>query len=157
MKLKPFLLDQWLASHEHPPIEFNLAGSTGPRWTLGEVLDLEAASRERLFASDVVYAPSAGKQFLREAIAWMQGVEADQAGFPPYAAIPEALGLEVRPCYLRGEAGYAIDFADDRGIQFVSDEVFHPIYHIRPGISAGMLPHATVIGTRRKLPAVMGR
>jgi hypothetical protein len=42
MKLPPFLLDHWLAAHEFssPPIRFNLASSTGPAWTLGQLLAL---------------------------------------------------------------------------------------------------------------------
>ncbi len=223
MKLTPFLLDRWLRDHEDPPLELNLGGSTGPHWTLGEVLDLDAGSRGRLFGTDVVYAPSAGTRSLREAIAGMQAVEAEHVlvvaggseallhvffdaaepranvlvpfpGFPPYAAIPEALGIEVRPYHLRRDAAYRIDFdeverladsntrvllvnsphnptgatlgleemrrlhdfAADRGIQFVSDEVFHPIYHGRPGASAVALPQATVIGDLSKAFSLSG-
>lgn len=45
MRLKPFLLDMWLDTYEHD-IEFNLAASEGPRWTLSEILDL-AGGEER--------------------------------------------------------------------------------------------------------------
>ena len=38
MQLKPFLLDIWLAKYEHD-VEFNLASSEGPRWTLNEILE----------------------------------------------------------------------------------------------------------------------
>jgi aspartate/methionine/tyrosine aminotransferase len=37
------------------------------------------------------------------------------------------------------------DFTASRGIQLVSDEVYHPIYHGRETRSAARLPHATVI------------
>ena len=39
MELPPFLLDHWLAAHEFsdPPIRYNLASSTGPRWTLHDL------------------------------------------------------------------------------------------------------------------------
>ena len=37
------------------------------------------------------------------------------------------------------------EFTCARGIQLVSDEVYHPIYHGRPTRSASRLPHATVI------------
>jgi hypothetical protein len=42
MKLAPFLLDQWLTQKftADPPIEFDLGSSTGPVWTLRELLDL---------------------------------------------------------------------------------------------------------------------
>ena len=229
MKLKPFLLDRWLQDHADPAIEFYLGGSTGPHWTVGEVLDLEEGSRDRLFGADVVYAPTAGATALREAIARLPNAEADARveaehvivvaggsealllvfflaaapgtnvivpfpGFPPYSAIPEALGVEVRPYHLRHEADYRVDveeierladrqtalllvnsphnptgatldddemrrlhdFAADRGIQFVSDEVFHPIYHGRPGASAVGLPQATVIGDLSKALSLSG-
>jgi len=37
------------------------------------------------------------------------------------------------------------EFTSSRGIQLVSDEVYHPIYHGRATKSAARLPHATVI------------
>src|SRR5436309_4655799 len=37
------------------------------------------------------------------------------------------------------------EFTASRGIQLVSDEVYHPIYHERAMKSAARLPHATVI------------
>ena len=39
MQLKPFLLDAWLDQYEHD-IEFNLAASTGPAWTVNDILAL---------------------------------------------------------------------------------------------------------------------
>ena len=39
MQLKPFLLDVWLDQYEHD-IEFNLAASTGPDWTVSGILAL---------------------------------------------------------------------------------------------------------------------
>ena len=44
MKLPPFLLDQWLQQKfsANPPIEFDLGSSTGPTWTLRELLALGA-------------------------------------------------------------------------------------------------------------------
>src|SRR5215472_5160816 len=39
MQFKPFLLDTWLDRYEHG-IEFNLAASTGPTWTVNDVLAL---------------------------------------------------------------------------------------------------------------------
>ncbi len=37
------------------------------------------------------------------------------------------------------------EFTSSRGIQLVSDEVYHPIFHGEPTKSASRLPHATVI------------
>lgn len=71
MNLPPFLLDRWLHDQKDPPIAFNLGGSTGLHWTLGDVLDFEPGSRERLFGSDVLYTPSAGTESLRAAMAEM--------------------------------------------------------------------------------------
>jgi hypothetical protein len=46
MDLPAFLLDQWTSRFAvaSPPIACNLAGSTGPRWTLGEVAALGDAA-----------------------------------------------------------------------------------------------------------------
>jgi aspartate/methionine/tyrosine aminotransferase len=126
MKLRPFLLDQWLSRHSELPIEFNLGGSAGPPWTLRDLLQLDGEdARERLFESYATYGLSAGGSALRQAIGVMRGVPAEQVlvvaggsealfhtfflaakpganvivpdpGFPPYHALPEAFGLEVR-------------------------------------------------------------
>jgi aspartate/methionine/tyrosine aminotransferase len=42
------------------------------------------------------------------------------------------------------------EFASQRGIQLVCDEVYHPIYHGRETLSAARLPHATVINDLSK-------
>ena len=48
------------------------------------------------------------------------------------------------------------DFAAERGIQLVNDEVYHPIDHGRPTKSAARLPHATVIGDLSKALSLPG-
>ena len=48
------------------------------------------------------------------------------------------------------------DFTSSRGIQLVSDEVYHPIYHGRETKSAARLPHATVISDLSKAFSVPG-
>jgi aspartate/methionine/tyrosine aminotransferase len=212
MQLKPFLLDMWLDSYEHN-IEFNLAASTGPSWTLNEILDLAGdEERERFLHHKVVYSRPAGAEGLRAAIAEMHGVTIDsvqvvtgaseallvlmwlaaepganvilpQPGFTTFSALPESLQVEVRHYGVRKENDFRIDieeikkladgntrlvlvnsphnptgatindeeldnlheFTSSRGIQLVSDEVYHPIYHGRPTKSAARLPHATVI------------
>lgn len=212
MQLKPFLLDMWLDSHEHD-IEFNLAASEGPRWTLNEILSLVGEEeRERFLNHKLGYSRPAGAEGLRAAIAEMQGVEAEavqvvtgasealvvlmwlaaepganvilpRPGYPPFSALPESLGLETRYYTLRKENEFRIDveeikkiadrntklilvnsphnptgatvsdaeldslheFTSSRGIQLVSDEVYHPIYHGSATRSAARLPQATVI------------
>ena len=212
MQLKPFLLDMWLDSYEHD-IEFNLAASTGPSWTLNEILNLAGVEeRERFLNHKVVYSRPAGAEGLRAAIAEMHGVNADtvqvvtgasealvvlmwlaaepganvilpQPGFTTNSALPESLQMEIRYYGIRKENDFRIDveeikkladentrlilvnsphnptgatisdeeldhlhdFTSSRGIQLVSDEVYHPIYHAQPTKSASRLPYATVI------------
>jgi aspartate/methionine/tyrosine aminotransferase len=212
MQLKPFLLDMWLDTYEHD-IEYNLAASEGPRWTLNEVLSLASEEeRERFLNHKLGYGRPAGADGLRAAIAEMQEVDIDtvqvvtgaseallilfwlaaEAGanvvlpkpcYPPFSALPESLGIEIRYYAVRKENGFRIDldeikrladrntklillnsphnptgatmsdaefdslheFTASRGIQLVSDEVYHPIYHGQATRSASRLPHATVI------------
>ncbi len=212
MQLKPFLLDMWLDAWEHD-IDFNLAASTGPSWTLNEILGLATEEeRERFLNHNLVYSRPAGAAGLRAAIADMQGVPVDavqivtgaseallvlmwlaaepganviipQPGFTTFSALPESLHLETRCYAVRRENGFRIDideikqladrntklvlvnsphnptgatvsdaeldslheFTSSRGIQVVSDEVYHPIYHGQATKSAARLPHATVI------------
>jgi aspartate/methionine/tyrosine aminotransferase len=80
MKLPPFLLDHWLAAHEFadPPIRYNLASSTGPGWTLGELLALDGGSaRQDLETLKLSYAPPQGGAGLRQRIAALHGVDPD--------------------------------------------------------------------------------
>ena len=223
MQLKPFLLDTWLDQYEHD-VEFNLAASTGPTWTVNDILALaDDETRSRFLNHNLVYSYVAGPDSLREAIAEMQGVpvEAVQVvtgaaeallvvmwlaaepganvilplpGFATFSALPESLGLETRFYRLRRENGFRIDpdeikrladsktrvilvnsphhptgatigdgemetlhdFAKERGIQLVCDEVYHPTYHGRQSKSAARLPHATVIGDLSKAFSLPG-
>src|SRR5579872_4140118 len=212
MQLKPFLLDMWLDTYEHD-IEFNLASSEGPRWTLNEILGLASEEKRQDFLNHkLAYSRPAGADGLRAAIADMHEVDVEtvqvvtgaseallilfwlaaepaanvvlpQPGYPPLSALPESLGLEIRRYSVRSENNLRIDldeikqlvdrntkfilvnsphnptgatisdaeldslheFTASRGIQLVSDEVYHPIYHGEPTRSASRLPHATVI------------
>jgi aspartate/methionine/tyrosine aminotransferase len=212
MELKPFLLDKWLDTYERS-IEFNLASSTGPSWTLKEILSLSSDEERELFLNHkLVYGCPAGAESLRAAIADMQQVDVDhvqvvtgaseallvlmwlaaepganvilpQPGFTTFSALPESLGLETRYYTVRKENGFAMDVGEikkltdrhtklvlinnphsptgaimsdaeldslhehtsSRGIQLVSDEVYHPIYYGQAAKSAARLPHATVI------------
>jgi aspartate/methionine/tyrosine aminotransferase len=216
MQLKPFLLDMWLATYEHD-VEFNLASSEGPAWTLDEILSLGSEEdRHRFLNHTLHYSRPEGADGLRAAIAGMQGVDIDtvqvvtgaseallilfwlaaeaganvvlpQPGYPPFSALPESLGIEIRYYKIRKENGFRIDpeeikrladrntklilvnsphnptgatigdaeldslheFTASRGIQLISDEVYHPIYHLsgseQATRSASRLPHATVI------------
>jgi aspartate/methionine/tyrosine aminotransferase len=223
MRLKPFLLDTWLDAYEHD-IEFNLAASTGPNWTVNEVLALATEKvRHDFLNRRLVYGRPAGADSLREAIAEMQGVSVDcvqmvtgasealtilmwlaaepganvilpMPGFTTFSALPESLGLEIRYYHVHRENGFSIDideikrladaktklilvnsphnptgatisdsdmeslheFTSQRGIQLVSDEVYHPIYHGRKTKSAARLEHATVISDLSKAFSLAG-
>lgn len=223
MQLKPFVLDVWLDQYEHG-IEFNLAASTGPTWTVNDILALaDDETRHRFLNHKLVYSHPAGADSLREAIAEMQRVPIESVqivtgasealvalmwlaaepganviiplpGFTTFSALPQSLGLETRFYRVRRENGFRIDpdeikrladsktkiilvnsphnptgatisddemqalhdFTAERGIQLVSDEVYHPIYHGRQTKSAARLPHATVIADLSKAFSIAG-
>ncbi len=141
MQLKPFLLDMWLANYEHD-IEFNLASSEGPRWTLNEILSLASEEeRQRFLNHNLVYSRPAGAEGLRAAIADMQEVNVDAVqvvsgasealvvlfwlaaepganvvlplpGYPPFSALPESLGIETRFYAVRKENDFCIDLEE---------------------------------------------
>jgi aspartate/methionine/tyrosine aminotransferase len=138
MQFKPFLLDIWLDTYEHE-IEFNLAASTGPRWTVNEILNLATEQeRQRFMNHDLVYSRPAGADGLRQAIAEMQDVNVDtvqvvtgaseallvlmwlaaepganvilpRPGFATFSALPESLGIETRFYGIRRENNFSID------------------------------------------------
>src|SRR3979490_1249163 len=138
MQLKPFLLDAWLDQYEHD-IEFNLAASTGPTWTVNDILALaDDETRHRFLNHNLVYGRPAGANSLRDAIAEMQGVPVEAVrivtgasealvalmwlvaepganvinplpGFITFSALPESLGLETRFYRVRRENGFRID------------------------------------------------
>src|SRR5580658_1956414 len=138
MRLKPFLLDMWLDNYEHD-IEFNLASSEGPRWTVNALLNLAGEEeRQRFLNHELVYGRPAGADGLREAIAEMHGVSAEcvlvmtgasealvvlmwlaaepganvilpRPGYPPFSALPESLGIETRFYGMRKENNFSVD------------------------------------------------
>jgi aspartate/methionine/tyrosine aminotransferase len=141
MQLRPFLLDIWLDTYEHN-IEFNLAASEGPRWTLNEILSLASEEeRQRFLNHKLGYGRPAGAAGLRAAIAAMHDVDVDtvqvvtgaseallilmwlaaeaganvvlpQPGYPPFSALPESLRIETRPYTVRKENGFRIDLEE---------------------------------------------
>ena len=145
MQLKPFLLDTWLDQYEHG-IEFNLAASTGPVWTVNDILALaDNETRHRFLNHNLVYSRPAGADTLREAIAEMQEVEADAVqvvtgasealvalmwlaaepganvilpmpGFTTFSALPESLGIETRFYRLTRENGFHIDIDEIKNL-----------------------------------------
>lgn len=226
MRFARFLLDEWLNQYQHsePPIEFDLASSTGPTWTVRQVLELEDRDRvEELLDTRLVYMRLEGTRALCEAVAEMEGARAEDVqittgaaeallllftlaaepganvlipspGFPAFHEIPRGLGLEIRYYHQRAENQFRIDideikrladaqtkillvntphnpsgatlsddelaalhdFAAERGIQFVSDQVYHPIYHGRATATAARLPKATVVSDFSKALCLAG-
>ena len=224
MKLPPFLLDQWLEQKfsSNPPIEFDLGSSTGPIWTLRELLSL-GGDIDGLLETKLFYTPPAGSADLRVELADMAGVEPESVlvmtgaaeallillhlaaepganvvlpspGFPTNESVAQSLGLETRHYKLRAGDRFQIDLDEisklvdqatkfvlvnsphnptgavlsenemeslhnlcaERGVQFVSDEVYHPIYHGPTMRSAARLPHATVLGDFSKALCLSG-
>jgi len=141
MKLSPFLLGHWLSAHDFadPPIRYNLAGSTGPRWKFGELLDFGGkALRDELETIVVAYAPSEGTKRLRQQIAKLNGVDAQAVvvtsgaseaismlmcvasepgasvvlpspGYPATEVMAAGFGLKVRHYALTAESGFEQD------------------------------------------------
>jgi aspartate/methionine/tyrosine aminotransferase len=148
MQLKPFLLDMWLDTYEHD-IEYNLAASTGPCWTLNDILSLVGEEeRDRFLNHNLVYSRPAGAEGLRAAIADFHGVNVEavqvvtgaseallvlmwlaaepganvvlpKPGFTTFSALPESLGIETRFYGVRKENDFRIDIEE---IKKLADE-----------------------------------
>jgi aspartate/methionine/tyrosine aminotransferase len=224
MNLPQFLLDEWLAQKHNAatPVEYDLGSSTGPVWTLRELLSL-GGDLEELLESPVSYVNPRGSFALREGIALLEGCDPEHVqattggaealllifsdvataganvvlprpGFPTNDAMAQAFGLEVRHYELRQENGFRIDteeirglidantrlvlvnsphnptgatlsdlemealhdFCAERGVPFLSDQVYHPIYHEGAMRTAARLPHATVLGDFSKALCLSG-
>jgi aspartate/methionine/tyrosine aminotransferase len=141
MELPPFLLDRWIEQKHAPDsrIEFDLASSTGPVWTLWELLALsDEAALDALLDTRISYTSATGTPALRAAIADLEGVEPEaiqvttgaqeallilfylaaepganvvlpSPGFPANAALAESLGIEARYYHLRAANGFRVD------------------------------------------------
>jgi aspartate/methionine/tyrosine aminotransferase len=136
MDLPPFLLDHWLAAYDfrEPPIPFNLASSTGPRWSVGELTALGAKGPD-IAGTVLSYAPPDGGGDLRQAIADFQLVPPETVvmttgssealsillclharpggalvlpdpGYPAYVAMAGVWGLKVQPYRLEAAAAF---------------------------------------------------
>jgi aspartate/methionine/tyrosine aminotransferase len=228
MDLPQFLLDDWLAQKHNAatPVEYDLGSSTGPVWTLRELLSL-GGDLEELLEAPISYVNPRGSFALRDGIALLEGCDPEyvqattggaealllifseiavaganvvlpRPGFPTNDAMAQAFGLEARHYVLRQESGFRIDadeirglidantrlvlmnsphnptgatlsdsemeglhdFCAQRGVQFLSDQVYHPIYHgssqDRAMRTAARLPHATVLGDFSKALCLSG-
>ena len=142
MKLEPFLLDHWMEAHRGT--RFDLAASTGPVWTVRELLELAGEdAREAFLDGALSYCPAAGHADLRQAVADLHGADPDDVQiltgaaealvilfflaaepganivvpvpcFPTFTEVPRGFGLEVRQYRLRPETHFAIDVDEVR-------------------------------------------
>src|ERR1043165_8786666 len=135
VELPPFLLDRWIEQKHQPGsnIELDLASSTGPVWTLRELLALARESGvDALLDTAISYTSARGTAALRTAIANLEGVEPDAVqvvtgaseallilfllaaepganvvipspGFPANEALAQSLGIAIRSYTLRAE------------------------------------------------------
>jgi aspartate/methionine/tyrosine aminotransferase len=135
MDLPPFLLNEWLESHHGAT--HDLAGSTGPGWTLGNLLAL-GENPPDLRAVALGYGSPEGQADLREEIARYQEVDPDWVvvtngaseavllvllalsrtggkvvlplpGYPAFAGAAAAMRLQVRHYRLERGRDFALD------------------------------------------------
>jgi aspartate/methionine/tyrosine aminotransferase len=135
--LPPFALDHWLSAYDFatPSIAYNLASSTGPRWSVGQVAALGDAPLD-LADTVLSYAPPQGSAPLRQAIAAFHDIDPDAVvattgssealsilfclaaepganivlpdpGYPAYDAVAQGWGLAARRYRLDRADGFA--------------------------------------------------
>ena len=148
MQVPPFLLDEWLNEYHFrsEPPEFDLASSTGPRWTVRDLLGwMSPEDRQLLEGTEAVYSPATGSPVLRQTVADLQGVSSQDVQivtgaseallilfylaaepganivlpFPLYPPVPveaRLFGLEPRFYHLRREHDFAIDIDEVKNL-----------------------------------------
>jgi aspartate/methionine/tyrosine aminotransferase len=141
VQVTPFLLDRWLNEHQFstPPIEFDLAASTGPQWLMRDFLAKFAPDAlEQLLDAPISYGPASGSWALRTVIGEMAGVEPEDVtvvtgaseaiwillmvarqpganvvlptpGYPTFDEAARHLGCEVRRYRLQASSGHGLD------------------------------------------------
>jgi aspartate/methionine/tyrosine aminotransferase len=139
MRFEPFLLDEWLDAAMESVPKWNLGSVAGPTWDLTALLNLATdTERSAVMRTPLTYSRAAGTEELREAVAERYNTGTDDVlvvtgaseaillvffsaavpggnvvlpmpCFPALAAIPAALGLEVRSYRLRPENRWAVD------------------------------------------------
>jgi aspartate/methionine/tyrosine aminotransferase len=136
MDLPPFLLDHWMGQYDSPdrPIAYNLASSTGPRWSI-EALTRLGGDPLDITSGVLSYAPPVGGKAVREQVAAFHGVDPDwvvmttgasealssffclaeraggnlvvpDPGYPAYAAMARAWRLGVNTYALTAGTGF---------------------------------------------------
>ncbi len=185
MQLPPFELDLWLSKHKFasPPIRYDLASSTGPRWTLRELLDLGGASaRGELESLALSYLPSAGSLALRRRIGALDDVDPEwvvvttgaseamlalmcvvaepgasvllpSPRFPAFSVAARAWGLGVRTYELSRERGFE---HTARAIAAAADETTRLVVVNSPHNPSGAVMPAEEIAALAEMLAVRG-
>jgi aspartate/methionine/tyrosine aminotransferase len=119
-------------------VEFDLAQSYGPAWTMRDLLALGDEDTADVLDTKLTYSSGAGNEALRSAIGEFEGVKAEdvqivtgaqeallivfllaaergrnvvlpQPGYPPCAALARGFGLEVRHYALKRDDGFRLD------------------------------------------------
>jgi aspartate/methionine/tyrosine aminotransferase len=172
MDLPPFLLDQWLTKYDFasPPIEFNLASSTGPRWSVGELMALGGMGVE---ITDTVlkYAPPEGSRAVREAVADFCGVDPEwvvmttgasealslliccaerpngnlvipDPAYPAYASMAQAWRLNVRRYSLTNGDCFALE--RDAVLAAVNGDTVAVIVNTPHNPTGSVMPHSEI-------------
>jgi aspartate/methionine/tyrosine aminotransferase len=148
MQVPPFLLDEWLNEYHFrsEPPEFDLASSTGPRWSVRDLLGwMTGEEKQLLEETPALYSPATGSPMLRQAVADLQGVTSQDVQivtgaseallilfylaaepganvvlpFPLYPPVPveaRLFGLEPRFYHLRREHDFAIDIDEVKNL-----------------------------------------
>jgi aspartate/methionine/tyrosine aminotransferase len=185
VKLEKFLLDEWLERHEGS-IRFDLAASTGPRWTLRQLSQLMTdEEREAVFDTPLSYRPGHGGESLRREIAAMYGARPEEIqvttgaaeallvlfflnaepganvvvaspAFPPMVSIPESMGVEVRRYPLDARDGFRIDPGRPGGIESLVDRRTKFVLVNSPHNPTGAVASEEVLGTLEGLTAARG-
>ena len=148
MKLVPFALEEWLATHRDSS-QYDLGMSTGPKWALSELRALmTAAERDAFDGAALKYCPTNGTESLRAELAGMYGAEPGEIlafnggaeallalfflaaepkanvviptpSFAPFVEVPKGLGIEIRRYELSLENRFALDA--DTVVQFCDE------------------------------------
>ncbi len=101
MQIEEFALATWLNQYE-TDIEFNLAASTGPLWTVKELMALEEATPEELGEVPLNYVHAAGARELRRAVAEFYGNGIDPEWVQVTTGAAEALWLILFDVCVKG-------------------------------------------------------
>jgi aspartate/methionine/tyrosine aminotransferase len=138
MELPHFALDEWLSTYNFatPPIEFDLASSTGPGFSVAELSALGGG----LDLGDVAlrYAPAQGSGSVRAGVAALHDIDPDwvvmttgasealsillclasepganivipDPAYPAYEGMAQASGLATRSYAMQGGTGFSLD------------------------------------------------